>query len=401
MNHSLKTLDDVDVYNKKVLVRVDFNVPMKNGIVDNNERISRALPTIKELIEKKAKVILISHLGRPKGNGFENEFTLKPIVEELSKLLNISVSFANDCVGVLAEKAVSELEAGNVLMLENLRFHKEETANNPDFAKQLASLADLFVSDAFSAAHRSHASTEGVTHHLPSVAGRLMENEVKALQSALTHPTHPVVAIVGGAKVSTKLQVLHNLVKKVDTIIIGGGMGNTFLYAQGADMQKSLHEPNMKEECLKILEEAKASNCKLEFPVDAQMAKELKSNVPIIVHNNRKVPEDYEILDAGPESIKKFKAILDNAKTLLWNGPLGAFEVVPFNKSTTEIAIYVANLTKEGKLVSIAGGGDTVSAIEKANVYQDFTYISTAGGAFLEWMEGKDLPGVVVLEKNS
>lgn len=399
MDYNLKTLDSVNITNKKVLVRVDFNVPMKEGKVDNNERIVRALPTIKELIQKKAKIILISHLGRPSGAGFESDFTLKPVAEELSKVLNAPVNFANDCVGILAEKAASELASGEVLMLENLRFHKEETKNDPSFAKQLAALADVFVSDAFSAAHRAHTSTEGITRFLPSVAGRLMEAEVNALQSALGNPKKPVVAIVGGAKVSTKLTVLHNLVKKVNTIIIGGGMGSTFIYAQGINVQRSLHEPNMKDECLKILEEAKKANCELVFPIDAQMALDLKENIEVIIGDNKKVPVNYEILDAGPESVKKFKTILDNAKTLIWNGPLGAFEVPPFNKATNELALYASSLTKAGKLISIAGGGDTVSAIEKAGVYNDFTYISTAGGAFLEWMEGKTLPGVTALEK--
>ncbi|KAL0263862.1 UNVERIFIED_CONTAM: hypothetical protein PYX00_011163 [Menopon gallinae] len=284
-------------------------------------------------------------------------------------------------------------------MLENLRFHKGETQNDNEFAQQLASLGDIFVSDAFSTAHRAHASTEGITKILPSVAGRLMEAEVNALKQALENPKKPVVAIVGGAKVSTKLSVLHNLVKKVDTIIIGGGMGNTFLYAQGINMERSLHEPDMKDECLKIMQEAKEANCELVFPVDAQMAKELKENVEVIVGCNKEIPKDYEILDAGPESLKKFKSVLDNAKTLIWNGPLGAFEVPPFHKTTIEIAKYVAELTKKGSLISIAGGGDTISSIHKANVYDSISYISTAGGAFLEWMEGKVLPGIVVLEK--
>lgn len=399
MNIVLKTLDDIDVTNKKVLVRVDFNVPIKDGVVDNNERIVRSLETIKELINKKAKIILISHLGRPKGSGFESKYTLKPIAEELSRVLGRHIPFANDCVGILPEQAVKNLQPGEILMLENLRFHKAETDNDPEFAQQLASLADIFVSDAFSTAHRAHASTVGISNLLPSVAGRLMEAEVKALQSALTSPQKPVVAIVGGAKVSTKLMVLHNLIKKVDYIIIGGGMGSTFLNAQGINIQKSLCEHEMKDECLKIIEEAKQNGCELVFPIDAQIATDLAPDVEVKVIDNRHVPDNYEILDAGPESIAKFKAVLDAAKTVIWNGPIGAFEIPPFNKGTNELALYIANLTKSGNLISIAGGGDTVSAIQKANVYDSITYISTAGGAFLEFMEGKDLPGVLVLAK--
>lgn len=397
MSLSLNTLDNVDVTNKKVLLRVDYNVPMQDGKIENFERIERSLVTIKELLSKGATVILISHMGRPSGTGFEAKCSLKPIAKILEEVLQHEVYFASDCVGVLAEEAVNKLPAGSIIMLENLRFHKEETENDPQFSKDLASLADIYVNDAFSTAHRAHASTEGITNYLPSYAGRLMETEVRALEMALNKPKSPVVAVVGGAKVSTKLAVLHNLVKKVDSIIIGGGMGSTFLYAQGVNVQRSLHEPSMKEEALKILDEAKANNCEIVLPVDARMAQDLAPNVPTIMHSNKEVPEGYEILDAGEQSIELFKGVLSRANTILWNGPLGAFEVPPFEKATYALAQYAAEMTKNKGVVSVAGGGDTVSALEKAGVYKDFTYVSTAGGAFLEWMEGKSLPGVEAL----
>ncbi|MGV3278705.1 phosphoglycerate kinase [Rickettsiales bacterium LUAb2] len=399
MNSKFTTLNDIDVNNKKVLVRVDLNVPMKNGKVDNNERIVRSIPTIKELLSKKAKVILITHLGRPKGNGFEAEFTVKPVAEELEKLMGVQVKFAGDCIGKEAEKAVNELNAGEVLMLENVRFHKEEDNNDVNFAKQLAALGDILVSDAFSTAHRAHASNVGIAKLLPAVAGRLMEAEVEALEAALNNPIKPVVAVVGGSKVSTKLAVLNNLVKKVNTLIIGGGMGSTFLNALGINVQRSLCEHSMKDECLKILDIAKQSGCDICLPVDAQIALDLKEGVETKINPVNTLPDSYEILDAGPQSVANFKAVLDNSKTLLWNGPIGAFEIKPFDNGTNELAKHAAMLTKNGKLKSIAGGGDTVSALEKAGVYDNFTYISTAGGAFLEWMEGKDLPGVTVLKK--
>lgn len=405
MSKKITTLDDIDVANKKVLLRVDLNVPITNSIdgkgktITNNERIIRVIPTIKELISKNAKVILCAHLGRPKGIGFESEFTLKPVAKELEKHLGSPVKFCTDTVGDIAQNAVESLNFGEVLLLENVRFYKEEKENNPTFAKSLADLAEVFVSDAFSASHRAHASTVGVANYLPSAAGRLMQSEIEALEKALGTPTPPIVAIVGGAKISTKLDVFHNLLKKVNTIIIGGGMANTFLNAVGVNIQKSLCEHDMKEDCLKIISEAKKHNCELSLPVDAQIALSLNKDAQTSIHSNREIPENYEIFDCGPKSVENFKQIIDKSKTVIWNGPLGVFEVPPYDTGTVDLAKHVASLTKQGKLVSIAGGGDTVSALEKANAIQDFTYISTAGGAFLEWMEGKELPGVEILKK--
>ena len=394
------TLDDISVENKKVLIRLDLNVPIKDGKILNKERILRSTPSIKELSNKGAKVIILSHLGRPSGDGFESEFSLKPIAKALEECLGKKVSFADDCIGDKAKDAINNLQSGDILMLENVRFYKAETKNDPDFTKKLASLGDIFVSDAFSASHRAHSSTEGLAHLLPYAAGRLMEEELKALQQALENPKKPVLAIVGGAKISTKLDVFHNLVKKVQYIIIGGGMANTFLYANGVNVGESLCEKDMKDECLNIISEAKSNNCQIILPVDGVVANDLKEGVSTYNVANGNLSSGQKIFDAGEKSIINFIDVIKQVKTLIWNGPLGAFEIKPFDNATNEVAKIVAELTNKQQLISIAGGGDTVSALQNANVDRSFTYISTAGGAFLEWMEGKKLPGVICLEKN-
>jgi phosphoglycerate kinase len=392
------TLDSFSVENKKVLIRVDFNVPMKDGKVVGLERILRAAPTIIELIEKGAKIIVLSHLGRPEGTGFEAEFSLKPIAQALSEVLKKPVAFASDCIGDVAKTAISKMQKGDVLMLENVRFYKAESKNDIEFTKKLAELGELYVSDAFSASHRAHSSTEGLAHLLPYAAGRLMEAELKALELALGNPQKPLGALVGGAKISTKLGVFHNLVKKANVLIVGGGMANTFLYSQGVDIGKSLAEKDMKDECIAIIKEAKANNCQIMLPVDARVSKEIKGTpVQIIQHGS--LPEGFEVFDIGTQTIMNYSEAIRELKTLVWNGPVGAFEFEPFFTGTYELAKVAASQTKAGKLVTIAGGGDTVSALQNAGVYNDFTYISTAGGAFLEWMEGKVLPGVECLRK--
>ena len=392
-------IDDIDVTGKRVLIRVDMNVPMKNGKIANKERIERSIPTIAELVAKKAKVIIISHLGRPEGNGFEAEFSLKPIAEELSDLMKQNVKMADDVIGEKVEKEVHSLQEGEILMLENVRFYKAETKNDLEFTKKLAALGEIYVSDAFSAAHRAHSSTEGLAHLLPYAAGRLMQEELEALEKALMNPVKPVLGIVGGAKISTKLNVFYNLVKKVQFMIIGGGMANTFLNALGVNIGKSLCEHDMKDECNKIIEEAKKYGCQISLPVDSRVAKSIDSGSSAIVVETNKLPKDLEIFDIGDQSIKNFIEVIQDVKTVIWNGPVGAFEFKPFETGTVTLAKEVAKLTKAGKMVSIAGGGDTVSALQMADVCNDFTYVSTAGGAFLEWMEGKELPGVSVLYK--
>ncbi len=392
------TLDDVSVANKKVLIRVDFNVPMKDGKVVSLERILRAAPTIVELMGKGAKVIVLSHLGRPEGTGYEEEFSLKPIAQALAEVLKKPVTFVDDCVGDKAKMAISKMQNGDVLMLENVRFYKAESKNDLEFSKKLAELGDIYVSDAFSASHRAHSSTEGLAHLLPYAAGRLMQAELKALELALGNPSKPLGALVGGAKISTKLGVFHNLVKKANVLIVGGGMANTFLYSQGVDIGKSLAEKDMKDECIAIIKEAKANNCQIMLPVDARVSKEIKGTpVQIIQHGS--LPEGFEVFDIGTQTIMNYSQAIRELQTLVWNGPVGAFEFEPFFTGTYELAKVAASQTKAGKLVTIAGGGDTVSALQNAGVYNDFTYISTAGGAFLEWMEGKTLPGVECLRK--
>ena len=391
-----KTIDSEPVSGKRVLVRVDLNVPMKNGQVTDATRIERAAPTLRELADKGARVIVLSHFGRPDGKRVP-EMSLKPLVEPLSKALGKPVAFAEDCIGPQAEAAVKELKPGAVLLLENLRFHKEEEKNDKGFVDQLSTLGDIYVNDAFSAAHRAHASTEGVAHRLPALAGRLMQAELEALHKALGHPKRPVCAVVGGAKVSTKLDLLGNLVGRVDKLIIGGGMANTFLQAQGIKVGKSLSEKDLGKTALEILAKAKAGKCEVLLPVDVVVAAEFKAGAASKVVDANACPDDRMILDVGPRSVALYEEHVRASATLVWNGPLGAFEIKPFDAGTVALAKTAADLTQAGKLLSVAGGGDTVAALAAAGVEDQFSYVSAAGGAFLEWMEGKTLPGVAAL----
>lgn len=392
-----KTLDDVDVKGKRVLVRVDLNVPTEDGKVTDATRLERIVPTISEIAKKGGKVILLSHFGRPKGRDAKD--SLKPVAEALAGLLKKPVAFADDCIGEAAEAAVAKMQDGDVLCLENTRFHKEEEKNDAGFVAQLAKLGDIYVNDAFSAAHRAHASTEGLAHKLPPYAGRGMQVELEALEKALHAPAKPVIAIIGGAKVSTKLDLLENLIAKVDALVIGGGMANTFLHAQGVLIGKSLAEKDLADTARRILAKAEAAGCAIILPVDAVVAFHFEADAPSHAYGLDAIPADGMILDVGPQSIERIKAALDDAATLVWNGPLGAFELHPFDKATIAAAKYAAQRTRKNGLVSVAGGGDTVAALNAAGVAEAFTYVSTAGGAFLEWMEGKTLPGVAALEQ--
>ena len=393
---TFRTLDQADVKGKRVLVRLDLNVPMDNGKVADATRIERAAPTITELVSKGAKVILLSHFGRPKGR--DPKESLKPVAAEVSRVIGKPVAFADDCIGEVAEKAVAAMKDGDVLCLENTRFHKEEEKNDPAFVDALAKLGDLWVADAFSAAHRAHASTEGLGHKLPAYAGRSMQAELEALGKALEAPTRPVAALVGGAKISTKLDLLGNLLNKVDVLIIGGAMANTFLAAQGKAVGKSLAEMDLLGTARDILAKAKQMNKEIVLPVDLIVAEKFAANAPSRAVDTDHVGASEMALDIGPKSISYVVSVLARVKTLVWNGPFGAFEMEPFDTGTVEVAEAAAELTQAGKLVSIAGGGDTVSAMNVAGVADRLTYISTAGGAFLEWMEGKALPGVEVLK---
>ena len=393
------TLDDLDVAGKRVLLRLDLNVPMKDGEVTDATRIERAVPTVTELADKGARVVIMSHFGRPKGKVVP-EMSLGPVVPPLSAALGQRlVSFAVDCVGEKAAAVVDGLTDGEIAVLENLRFHPGEEANDEAFAGQLAALGDLYVNDAFSAAHRAHASTEGIAKLLPAAAGRAMEAELNALESALATPERPVAALVGGAKVSTKLAVLNHLIDKVDCLIIGGGMANTFLHAEGVEVGRSLCEHDMAEMAREIVDAAEQSGCEIMLPRDVVLAHELKPNVDTSTVVTEHVAEDMMILDVGPRAVADLIERLRGCRTLIWNGPLGAFETAPFDQGTNEVARAAAELTKSGSLVSVAGGGDTVAALNNAGVTQDFSYVSTAGGAFLEWLEGRPLPGVVALHQ--
>jgi len=392
-----KTLDDLDLVGKTVLTRVDINVPVENGQVTDTTRIDRIVPTIQDILSAGGKPVLIAHFGRPKGKVVA-EMSLKPLVPTLQNALGAPVHFGSDCIGLPAKKAVGALAAGEVLLLENTRFHAGEETNDPIFAASLAALGEVYVNDAFSAAHRAHGSTEGIAHLLPSGAGRLMQAELSALEAALGTPERPVCAVVGGAKVSSKLELLSNLVRKVEYLIIGGGMANTFLVAQGINVGKSLAEHDMTETATKILENAGEVGCQIILPIDIVVAKELRANAENQTLKPDQCPRDAMILDAGPETVSLINAVFEKCKTLIWNGPLGAFEIEPFDAATNAAALRAAGLTKSGKLVSVAGGGDTVAALNKVGAANDFTYISTAGGAFLEWMEGKTLPGVAALK---
>jgi len=393
---AVRTLDEADVRGKRVLLRVDLNVPLEDGRVGDLTRIERVAPTIREIADKGGKVILLSHFGRPKGP--DPKQSLKPVAAAVSQVLGRPVAFAADCVGAEAEAAVAALRPGDILCLENTRFHKGEENNDPDFVAALAALGDLWVNDAFSAAHRAHASTEGLGHRLPAYAGRAMQAELEALEQALEHPAHPVMAIVGGAKVSTKLDLLGNLIAKVDILAIGGGMANTFLAAQGRRIGKSLAEHDLVATAREIVAAADAKGREILLPTDAVVARKLVPLAPSRVVAADAVGEEEMILDLGPRSLEHVVSALARSKTLLWNGPVGAFEIEPFDNATIEIAEAAAELTQAGKLVSVAGGGDTVAALNAAGVTGRFSYVSTAGGAFLEWLEGKALPGVEVLK---
>jgi phosphoglycerate kinase len=395
MMPAFRTLDDVNVANKRVLIRLDLNVPMENGEVTDTTRIDRVVPTLKELVSKKAAVIVLAHFDRPKGKVVP-EMSLRPVAQALANGLNAPVSF------IFTDwQAMPKFDAapGEVILMENTRYHAGEEKNDEGFARLLAGLGDIYVNDAFSAAHRAHSSTEGIARLIPAFAGRAMEQELKALQAALEKPTRPLVAVVGGAKVSTKLELLGNLSAVANTIVIGGGMANTFLAAQGVNVGKSLCEHDLIPTAKEILAKAQAKGCTLLLPDDAVVAKEFKAGSPSRVVPLDQVGADEMILDVGPASIAKVKACFDSAKTVVWNGPMGAFEIAPFDKATNAVAQHAAVLTRQGKLVTVAGGGDTVSALNHAGVADDFTYISTAGGAFLEWLEGKNLPGVKALQK--
>ena len=392
-----QTLDDLDVSGKRVFLRADLNVPMRDGAVSDSTRIDRLAPTIRELADKGAIVIVASHFGRPKGAP-DPDMSLGPLAGPLSAALGgRNVAFANDCIGAEAEKVVAAARTGDVVLLENLRFHAGEEANDRDFAKSLAALADLYVNDAFSAAHRAHASTEALAHLLPSAAGRLMQAELEALDAALGAPERPVGAIVGGAKISTKLDLLGNLVGKVDMLAIGGAMANTFLHALGVDVAASLCERDMTDTVRDILAGADEAGCEIALPQDAVVAKEFKEGAASEVVPVTAIPPGMMILDVGPASAAGLAAKLGELKTLVWNGPLGAFEVPPFDAGTVRVARAAAELTRAGRLRTVAGGGDTVAALAAAGVTGDFSYVSTAGGAFLEWLEGKELPGVKAL----
>jgi phosphoglycerate kinase len=393
---SFRTLDNLDVAGKRVLVRADLNVPMRDGKISDLTRLERLTPTIRELAGKGAKVILCSHFDRPKGKRVP-EMSLAPVATALGEVLGQRVRFAEDCIGVPAEQAVERMARGDVLVLENTRYHTGEEKNAPDFAAALARLADVYVNDAFSAAHRAHASTEAVAHLLPAYAGRLMQAELEALDSAVGNPMRPVAAVVGGAKVSTKLDLLGNLVGKVNTMVIGGAMANTFLAAQGKSVGRSLQEAEMHATARDILARAAAAGCDVLLPSDAVVAPELKPGVPTRTVPVGAVPAADMILDLGPATVETLCRRLASLKTLVWNGPLGAFETPPFDAATTAFAKAVAAATRKGGLRSVAGGGDTISALRHAGVLDQMSYVSTAGGAFLEWLEGKTLPGVAAL----
>ncbi len=397
MTKTFKTIDDFDVRGKRVLVRADLNVPMKDGRVTDLTRLERTAPTILELAKKGARVIVLAHFGRPKGKP-NAEMSLKPVADALAHVVGRPVPFAEDCIGPKAANAVARLADGDVAVMENLRFHPEEEKNDPAFAGKLAELGNIYVNDAFSCAHRAHASTEGIARLLPAAAGRLMQAELEALGRALEAPKRPVAALVGGAKVSTKMEVLGNLAARVDVLIIGGGMANTFLFADGVAIGKSLCEKDMADQARAIKATAAKRGCQVVLPVDATVATEFKEGAPSRVVALDAVPADAMILDVGPRSIAAATKALAGCKTLVWNGPMGAFEIPPFDAGTNAVAREAARLTKAGALLSVAGGGDTVAALAHAGVVDDFSYVSTAGGAFLEWLEGKDLPGVAILK---
>ncbi len=389
-----KTLDDMELAGKRVLTRVDINVPMEDGRVSDATRIERIVPTVKDILDAGGSPILLAHFGRPKGKPVP-EMSLKPLVPALEHAFGVPVTF----VERPSRGWIDEQPQGAVILVENTRFTPMEEANDPKMAEFLASLGDVYCNDAFSAAHRAHASTEGVAHHLPACAGRLMQAELKALEAALSSPQRPVIAVVGGAKVSTKLELLGNLIDKVDGIVIGGGMANTFLAAQGHEIGTSLAERDMIDTATEIMAKAEAANCALHLPVDVVAANKFAANAPHVTVPATHCPADHMILDAGPASVAQIEQLFATAKTLVWNGPLGAFEIEPFNAATKVAALAAARRSRAGSLITVAGGGDTVAALNMSGAAADFTYISTAGGAFLEWLEGKTLPGVAALAR--
>jgi phosphoglycerate kinase len=393
---AFRTLDHVDVKGKRILVRVDLNVPVENGVVTDSTRIERVAPAITEIADKGGKVILLSHFGRPKGR--DPKQSLKPVAAEVARIIKRPVQFADDCIGETAERPVAAMKPGDILCLENTRFHAGEEKNDPAFAGALARLGDIWVNDAFSVSHRAHASTEGLGHILPAFAGRAMEAELAAFRRVLDVPQRPLAAIVGGAKVSTKLALLSNLIPRVDVLIIGGGMANTFLAAQGKPIGKSLCEHEMAQTARAILAQAAAKGCEIVLPVDAVVARKFEADAPSRVVTVDDVGTDEMVLDIGPRTIEHVVSVLARVKTLVWNGPFGAFEIEPFDTGTIEVAEAAAELTASGKIISVAGGGDTVAALNLARVTDRLTYVSAAGGAFLEWLEGKPLPGVQVLQ---
>ncbi len=396
---SYNTLNALNLTNKTVILRADLNVPAHDGVVSDFTRIDRLIPTIDYLRSHNTKIVVISHFGRPKGK-VNPDYSLSFLTTVLIDRWSCPVHFSEDCIGEDAQAQIADMGEGEVMLLENLRFHGGEESNDMAFAKELAKLGDVYVNDAFSATHRAHASIDALTTLLPSAAGLLIEEELDNLQHILKTPEQPVAAVVGGAKVSTKLSLLKNLVTQVDYLILGGGMANTFLLAKDHKIGKSLAEPDMVAEAKDIMQTANDANCKIILPKDANCAKEFKAGAESATHKSSAIPDDLMVLDIGPDSIKEVSAILSECKTVIWNGPMGAFEIKPFDKGTNELAQLVAKLTKDGKVKSVAGGGDTVAALDGTDSSKDFTYISTAGGAFLEWLEGKTLPGIAALEKN-
>ena len=394
----LKTTAGLDVRGKRVIVRADLNVPVKDGKVSDATRLERILPGLQDLAKRGARVVVISHFGRPKG-GPDARYSLKVVADKLGELLARDVVFADDCVGEAAERAVAGLRPGGIAVLENLRFHRGEEQNDPALAKRLAALGDLYVNDAFSAAHRAHASTDAVTHLLPAYAGPLLMEEVQALVRVLESPERPTAAVIGGAKVSSKIDVLTHLADKVDWLIIGGAMANTFFLAEGVEIGRSLAEPDHTRTALQIMHAAKERHCEVILPHDFVVAPKLEAGAFARVVVTLETPSDLMILDVGPKTVAHYGEIIGRSRTLLWNGPLGAFEVAPFGEGTFGLARQAASLTKSGKLVSVAGGGDTLAALNAAGVTDLFTYVSTAGGAFLEWLEGRELPGIAALTR--
>jgi phosphoglycerate kinase len=392
------TLDQLDIAGRAVLVRADLNVPMADGKVTDATRIERLVPTLRALAARGGKTVILSHFGRPK-NGPDEKNSLRPIVPALAQALGAPVAFCPDCIGPVAQQAVGALANGDFLLLENTRFHAGEETNDPALAQAMAALGDIYVNDAFSSAHRAHASTEGIARLLPAAAGLLMQAELEALGKALANPDRPLAAVVGGAKISTKLDLLLNLVAKVDMLVLGGGMANTFLYAQGVAVGASLCERDMAEQARAIMRRAEAAGCRLLLPLDGAMAKEFKAGAARRIVDVDAIAADEMMLDIGPKTLTFLADQLSAARSLVWNGPMGAFEIAPFDEGTNGLATLVANRTRQGSLLSVAGGGDTVAALEHAGVAAAFSYVSTAGGAFLEWLEGKELPGVVALER--